>query len=169
MPRVRRERHAPPAVARHGRRSEPPRPPARLFPRRGLPASDWHAQRFRARLAAASPADAGWFGWYGITRTAPFASPTLVVAAGFVGPPGEDGTVETGYSVVPEARGLGYATEAVKALLAWALRNGASRVIAHTTPANAASVTVLLRCGFVEDGPGEEPGTVRFATRASAG
>ncbi|MBK8596979.1 MAG: GNAT family N-acetyltransferase [Holophagales bacterium] len=131
---------------------------------------DRHAQEyFRDRLAAASPADAGWFGWYGITRTAPFASPTLVVAAGFVGPPGEDGTVETGYSVVPEARGLGYATEAVKALLAWALRNGASRVIAHTTPANAASVTVLLRCGFVEDGPGEEPGTVRFATRASAG
>ena len=131
---------------------------------------DRHAQEyFRDRLAAAPSDDAGWFGWYGITQAPRFASPTLVVAAGFVGPPGEDGTVETGYSVVPEARGLGYATEAVKALLAWALGHGALRVIAHTTPANVASVTVLRRCGFVEEGPGEEPGTIRFATRPSAG
>lgn len=131
---------------------------------------DRHAQEyFRDRLAAASPADAGWFGWYGITPSAPFTAPTLVVAAGFVGPPGEDGTVETGYSVVPEARGFGYATEAVKSLRAWALRNGASRVIAHTTPANVASVKVLERCGFVEEGPGEEPGTVRFATGPASG
>ncbi len=131
---------------------------------------DRHAQEyFRDRLAVASPGDAGWFGWYGITQDAPFTSPTLVVAAGFVGPPGEDGTVETGYSVVPEARGLGYATEAVRLLRAWALRSGASRIVAHTTPANVASVAVLLRCGFVGDGPGEEPGTIRFVTRASAG
>lgn len=127
---------------------------------------DRHAQEyFRDRLAAASPADAGWFGWYGITESAPFTSPTLVLAAGFVGPPAEDGTAEIGYSVVPEARGLGFATEAVRLLRAWGLRSGASRIVAHTTPANVASVTVLLRSGFVEDGPGEEPGTIRFVTR----
>jgi len=124
---------------------------------------------FRTRLAAASPADAGWFGWYAITESAPFTSPTLVAAAGFLGPPDEDGSVEIGYSVVPEARGLGLATEAVKALVAWALRNGASRVIAHTTRSNGASVAVLRRCGLVEEGPGPDPGSVRFATRPPAG
>lgn len=120
---------------------------------------------FRDRLEAASPADAGWFGWYAITQSAPFAAPTLVAAAGFLGPPDAFGTTEIGYSVLPEATGLGYATEAVKALLAWALGNGASRVIAHTTPSNAASVGVLRRCGFVEEGPVPDPGQVRFASR----
>lgn len=127
---------------------------------------DRNAQEyFRDRLAAASPADAGWFGWYAISESAPFTSPTLVAAAGFLGPPDPDGTAEIGYSVVPEATGLGYATEAVKALLAWALGNGASRVVAHTTPSNAASVGVLRRCGFVEEGPGAEPGSVRFVSK----
>ena len=127
---------------------------------------DRHAQEyFRDRLAAASAADAGWFGWYAIARSAPFTSPTLVAAAGFLGPPDADGTAEIGYSVVPEATGLGYATEAVRTLVAWALGNGASRVVAHTTPSNAASVGVLRQCGFVEEGPGPEPGSVRFASR----
>ncbi|HYN43258.1 MAG TPA: GNAT family N-acetyltransferase [Thermoanaerobaculia bacterium] len=131
---------------------------------------DRNAQEyFRDRLAAASPADAGWFGWYAITDSAPFTSPTLIAAAGFLGPPDANGTAEIGYSVVPEATGLGFATEAVQALLAWALRSGASRVIAHTTPSNGASVAVLLRCGFLEDGPGPEPGSVRFATGSPSG
>ena len=131
---------------------------------------DRNAQEyFRDRLAAASPADAGWFGWYAITDSAPFTTPTLVAAAGFVGPPDADGTAEIGYSVVPEATGLGFATEAVQALLAWALRSGASRVIAHTTPSNEASVAVLHRCGFLEEGPGPDPGTVRFAAGPPAG
>ena len=131
---------------------------------------DRNAQEFfRGQLAAASEAGAGWFGWYAITAHPPFTSPTLVAAAGFLGPPDADGTVEIGYSVVPEATGLGFATEAVQALLAWALRSGASRVIAHTTPSNEASVAVLRHCGFVEAGPGADPGTVRFATAPPAG
>ncbi len=124
---------------------------------------DRNAQEyFQGRLAAASPADAGWFGWYAIAAGPPFASPTLVAAAGFLGPPDADGTVEIGYSVIPEATGRGFATEAVRALGQWAIGNGAARVIAHTTRANEASIAVLTRCGFVEDGPGTEPGTIRF-------
>lgn len=130
---------------------------------------DRNAQEyFQGRLAAASPADAGWFGWYVIATEPPSASPTLVAAAGFLGPPDEDGTVEIGYSVIPEATGRGFATEAVRALLAWALRNGASQVIAHTSRANEASVAVLRHCGFVEHGPGTEPGTIRFVAGPSA-
>lgn len=124
---------------------------------------DRNAQEyFRGRLAAASPDDAGWFGWYAITAHEPFTSPTLVAAAGFLGPPDVGGTAEIGYSVIPEATGLGFATEAVRALLRWAKGNGATRIIAHTTQANEASVAVLRHCGFVEDGPGTEPGTIRF-------
>jgi RimJ/RimL family protein N-acetyltransferase len=130
---------------------------------------DRNAQEyFRARLAAASPADAGWFGWYAIAAEPPFASPTLVAAAGFLGPPDADGTVEIGYSVIPEATGRGFATEAVRALGTWALGNGAARVIAHTTRENEASIAVLGHCGFVEDGPGTEPGTIRFVAGPSS-
>lgn len=130
---------------------------------------DRHAQEyFQGRLAAASPADAGWFGWYAIAAEPLFPSPTLVAATGFLGPPDADGTVEIGYSVIPEATGRGFATEAVKALRAWAIGNGAARVIAHTTRANEASVAVLLHCGFVEEGPGTEPGAIRFVAGPSA-
>ncbi len=130
---------------------------------------DRNAQEyFQGRLAAASPADAGWFGWYAITAHEPFTSPTLVAAAGFLGPPDADGTAEIGYSVLPEVTGRGFATEAVRALGTWAIGNGAARVIAHTTRANQASIAVLARCGFVEDGPGAEPGTFRFVAGPSA-
>jgi RimJ/RimL family protein N-acetyltransferase len=40
---------------------------------------------------------------------------------GFVGPPGEDGVVEIGFSVIPSYRGRGIATEAVRALSRWGL------------------------------------------------
>ncbi len=130
---------------------------------------DRNAQEyFRARLAAASPADAGWFGWYAIAAEPSFATPTLVAAAGFLGPPDADGTAEIGYSVIPEATGRGFATEAVRALGTWAVGNGATRVIAHTTRANEASIAVLVHCGFVEDGPGAETGTIRFVAGPSA-
>ena len=130
---------------------------------------DRNAQEyFQGRLAAASPADAGWFSWYAIATEPPFASPTLVAAAGFLGPPDADGTVEIGYSVIPEATGRGFATEAVRALWTWAIGSGAARVIAHTTRANEASIAVLRHCGFVEDGPGAEPGTIRFVAGPSA-
>lgn len=130
---------------------------------------DQNAQEyFQGRLAAASPADAGWFGWYAITACEPFELPTLVAAAGFLGPPDADGTVEIGYSVIPEATGRGFSTEAVRALGKWATGSGAARVIAHTTRTNEASVAVLRHCGFVEDGPGTEPGTIRFVAGPSA-
>jgi RimJ/RimL family protein N-acetyltransferase len=55
----------------------------------------------------------------------------------------------------------------VKALVARAFAVAKiHHVLAHTTEANAASVKVLLACGFHRAGPGAEPGSVRFeATR----
>ncbi|MZD09438.1 GNAT family N-acetyltransferase [Streptomyces sp. SID5785] len=68
---------------------------------------------------------------------------------GFHSPPDAEGAVEIGYDLVPEARGAGYATEAVCALTAWALgQDGVGTVLAHTDPDNAASQRVLARAGF---------------------
>lgn len=91
------------------------------------------------------------------------APPTVVAAGGYVGPPDEAGVVESGYSVCPEWRARGYATELTRALAAHAAAQpGVTRVIAHTTAANPGSVKVLERSGFVAAGAGAEPGTLRF-------
>ncbi len=71
-----------------------------------------------------------------------------------------DGSVEIGYGIAKESQGHGYATEAVGAAAAWALKQpGVCRVDAETEPANTASQRVLEKCGFVplgimgEEGP----------------
>jgi len=113
---------------------------------------------FRARLSE-NPDAVGWYGWYAVHR--PVA--VLIGFGGYFGPPGADGAVELGYSIVPEARGLGFATELVQALLARAFSvPEVVRVIAHTTPTNLGSIAVLKRCGFSFIGPGSEPGTVQY-------
>jgi RimJ/RimL family protein N-acetyltransferase len=66
-----------------------------------------------------------------------------------MGPPGPDRSVEIGFSLVPDRRGRGYAGEAVRALVPWALRQpGVGAVDAHCDRQNAASVRVLERAGF---------------------
>lgn len=69
-----------------------------------------------------------------------------------------DGSVEIGYGIEKESRGRGYATEAVNAVTAWALKQpGVCRVDAETEPMNRASQRVLEKCGFVPSGiTGEE-------------
>ncbi|WP_395574189.1 GNAT family N-acetyltransferase [Streptomyces sp. BK79] len=68
---------------------------------------------------------------------------------GFHGPPDEDGRVEVGYDLVEAARGLGYATEGLRALTAWALeRDEVTSVCATTEPDNTASQAVITRAGF---------------------
>ena len=69
-----------------------------------------------------------------------------------------DGTVEIGYGILEEYRGQGCATEAVDAVVAWALRQPfVSRVEAETEPNNSASQRVLEKCGFYPSGvTGEE-------------
>ncbi|MEU0738218.1 GNAT family N-acetyltransferase [Streptomyces sp. NPDC006134] len=82
-----------------------------------------------------------------------------VGAMGFHGPPDEDGRVEIGYDLVEAARGHGFATEALRALSAWALaREDVTSVFARTEPGNTASQRVLARAGFTRvAADGEEP------------
>ncbi|MEU8827106.1 GNAT family N-acetyltransferase [Streptomyces sp. NPDC048636] len=75
---------------------------------------------------------------------------TALGSIGFHGPPSApDGEVEIGYDLSPSARGAGWATDAVRVLVAWALaRPEVHTVIATTDPANAPSQGVLTRAGF---------------------
>ncbi len=77
-------------------------------------------------------------------------SKTVVGDIGFIGPPGEDGAVEIGYSIIPDRRGRGYATEAARVLVDWALREpGVGSVVAGCEKENLPSIRVLERIGFV--------------------
>ena len=76
---------------------------------------------------------------------------------GFHGSPGrnarkDQGAVEVGYTIFPEHRGQGYATEAVVALLDWGRRQGIERFIASVGPGNEPSLALVHRLGFREVG-----------------
>ena len=110
----------------------------------------------------ASPDQAGWFGWYALAADNVAAAPVLVASGGFMGPP-QVGTVEIGYSVLPQFQGQGYATELVTCLVRWAMgQPGVTCVVAETEWANPASVRVLIKAGFTPSGPENEPGGARF-------
>jgi RimJ/RimL family protein N-acetyltransferase len=68
---------------------------------------------------------------------------------GFHGPPNPAGSVTVGYGLAPGARGHGYATEALRAVVAWALaRPEVVAVEADTTHANLPSQRVMERAGM---------------------
>jgi [ribosomal protein S5]-alanine N-acetyltransferase len=63
------------------------------------------------------------------------------------------GVAETGYWVIPRARGRRFATRAVRLASAWALSGaGLARVQALVEPQNAASQRTLLAAGFRAEG-----------------
>jgi ribosomal-protein-alanine N-acetyltransferase len=85
------------------------------------------------------------------------AEQTAAGLAGFKGAPDDSGQVEIGYGVEPVFRRLGYATEAVAALVDWAFSwPDCQTVIARTPATNEASMTVLRRVGFRQAGVEEE-------------
>ena len=118
---------------------------------------------FRARLEEGGEEVEGWYGWYAVREANRESARALVGGAGYFGPPDEAGTVEIGYSVLPEWQRRGYASEMVQTLVEHAFTFAHVKcTIAHTTEANPASIAVLLRCGFHRAGVGRETGTLRF-------
>ena len=116
----------------------------------------------------AAPQNVGWFGWYAVTNKFAAQAPTLIGSVGFLGPP-RDGVVSIGYSVLPQFQRAGFATEMVASLIQWAKGDEAvARIVAETEWANPASVRVLSKLGFVEKGPGAEPGGTRFELSCKA-
>jgi [ribosomal protein S5]-alanine N-acetyltransferase len=118
---------------------------------------------FRGRLEEGGAAVEGWYGWYAVRNADAERGRALVGAGGYFGPPDSEGVVEIGYSILPEWQRQGYASEIARALVRHAFTFAAvKRVIAHTAEANAASIAVLVRCGFENKGAGQEAGTLRF-------
>ncbi len=86
------------------------------------------------------------------------AESRMIGHAGFHGPPGVNGpakpdAVELGYTVFPEFRGHGYATEAARALLDWAREaHDIRHFVASVAPGNEPSLAIVRKLGFVQTG-----------------
>jgi len=125
----------------------------------GLPAEWPHPGLWGlAQRQANVSTDAERFGiWVMIERN----SGSVIGDIGFHGPPDDAGTIEIGYSVIPDRRRHGFATEAANALIAWALSQHDVRlIVACCDPNNAASICTLERIGFRRSG--EANGEIRW-------
>jgi len=118
----------------------------------------------------AAPERVGWYVWYAMMRASHEAQDMLagdvgdilIASVGFKGPP-QDGTVEIGYSVLPQFQSQGYATEMVRALIDWAfVQPGVARIVAETAEDNVPSMRLLSRLGFARTKPAVEPGHIRL-------
>jgi len=131
-----------------------------------LPAFDWpsanlaRALPFFLEQLENNPSSVGWMAWYWIHETQDNSQ--LVGGGGFQGAP-TDGMVEIGYETRAAYRCQGFATEAVGAQVAWALKQtDVSMVIAETRADNKGAIAVLRKLGFGRVGPGSEANLLRF-------
>ena len=100
----------------------------------------------------------GWSFWYLLTHDNPA---NLVGICGFKGRPDE-----IGYSILSAFRRLGFASEAVAALVGWAFsHNNVKEVCAETLPHLVQSIGVLKKNGFEYTGAGSESGVIRYAIK----
>jgi RimJ/RimL family protein N-acetyltransferase len=127
---------------------------------------DRGATEWALRYAMEHPVELQW-GMYYVIDPAATGGPAVAGIVGFKGGP-EDGIVEIGYSILPDFRRRGYATEAVAALVELAFAHDeVDRVVAETLPDLDASIGVLRTSGFVLVGAGGVPGAIRYElTRA---
>jgi len=79
----------------------------------------------------------------------------MIGHAGFHLPPGAPGLepyarggVELGYTIYPDFRRRGFATEACVGLMDWAAAHGVTSFVVSISPTNAASIAVARRLGF---------------------
>jgi [ribosomal protein S5]-alanine N-acetyltransferase len=83
----------------------------------------------RDRLRQA-PDEASWWNWLVIRGETQEA----VGSVAFAGPPDHDGAVLIGYAMYPAFEGRGYATEAVRAMIAWAFAQPGVRQVRALAP-----------------------------------
>lgn len=97
------------------------------------------------RKLAEDPTVDGWGSWLVLRK-----SDGLILGdAGFKGKPSSEKEVEVGYGFLELYWGMGYATEAVKGLLDWAVKtNGVEKIIAETNSHNTGSMRVLEKVGM---------------------
>lgn len=110
---------------------------------------------YRRRQLRADPVWLPWSIRAVVRRGIP---PVMVGYANFHGPPGIndlglEGAAEVGYTIFPEHRGQGYATEVARAMLDWARRaHGVTEFVSGVAPHNAPSLRVNEKLGFVPTG-----------------
>ena len=111
---------------------------------------DWaaaHRELFAVRRD--DLADAAYRPW-GLRALIQHESGVVVGHAGFHAAPARpDQTVEIGYAIEPAHRGQGLATEALNALTAFGWSKGATRIALSIRPANAPSIAMARRAGFI--------------------
>jgi RimJ/RimL family protein N-acetyltransferase len=111
----------------------------------------WLAAR-RAQQIRLHPTDAPWLLRPILLRTLA-GRPPAIGYLNFHGGPDERGMVEIGYTLLPEARGHGYAIEAVRAAFDWATRVHGIRLFrASVSPDNARSLHLIGKLGFRQVG-----------------
>jgi RimJ/RimL family protein N-acetyltransferase len=106
----------------------------------------------RAQQLRLRPADAPWLLRAILLRTAEGVRQAIGYLNFHAGPD-ERGMVEVGYTLLPEARGQGYAIEAVRASFDWATSvHGIHRFRASVTPDNERSLNLINKLGFRQTG-----------------
>jgi RimJ/RimL family protein N-acetyltransferase len=107
-----------------------------------------------ARVQASSSPDPWLHGFAVVHRE----SGALIGSCGYRAPPSAEAFVEIAYGIDPAYQGRGYATEAARALVAFAFGSGkVSLVRAHTKPTESASTRVLTKCRFARVGEVVDP------------
>lgn len=107
-----------------------------VFPE-GFP---WWLEELRA-----DPTMVGWANWIFALKE----EKTVVGDGGFKGKPDKNGRVEIGYAIVPEFQKRGLATEATRAMIAWAFGHPeVQSVCAHTLADGFESINVLKKNGM---------------------
>ncbi len=93
----------------------------------------------------ANPDHAGWLNYLVVHK-----QDSMVMGdIGFLGAPDNDGTIEIGYSVVPEYREKGYAAQMLNYMVGWAFEHHqVKKIIAQTLVENEASINLLRNAGF---------------------
>jgi ribosomal-protein-alanine N-acetyltransferase len=106
----------------------------------------------RAQQLRLRPADAPWL-LRPILLRALDGGLSTIGYLNFHAGPDESGMVEVGYTLIPEARGHGYAIEAVRAAFDWATRlHGIHRFRAAVAPDNERSLNLVAKLGFRQTG-----------------
>ncbi len=126
----------------------------------GLPihAAWWpvsHHKQMRLKQVRGNPALEPWMERAIVLR----ASQTMVGSIAFHMAPAPEpvrplglGGVEFGYTIYPEFRRQGYATEACQALMDWAQQQEVTRFILSISPENRPSLRIAAHFGFVKIG-----------------
>jgi RimJ/RimL family protein N-acetyltransferase len=138
----------------HGRRDEAERRIGASLPA-AWPGRALVERAFCASLDAirADPARRLWGDRVMIAR---FGPRRVIGSIVFHGAPGDDGVVEIAYGVEQESQLQGYATEAARASVAWALAQPGVNAIRATTPSwHVPSRRVLEKTGFCRVGARE--------------